>query len=152
MITSQEIREQVRSILEDLFPEEMVYENLVPDDFQRPSSLVECGSCRMTPMNAFLVGMDLEVKVTLFVEVDPYYHSQVPELERRQFRLMAELMEGYLPVGIRALDLSELTGETNFDYADVTFSLRWQEQRVDLETYPIMEHFEANVQHMEKKE
>ena len=74
------------------------------------------------------------VKVTFFEPVDDYHDSQIPALAER-LTLALELFScAAIQVDDRALDLSAVSGDYFNDYAEVTFTLSWQDDR---ETGPV---------------
>ena len=145
MLTGTELREALKESLDALFPGELIYENETPKNFVRPSSLLEMGKRTMTDLTAAQVNVTQEVQVTLFDEVDAYHNSQVQVLEERQLRLMEALAGGYLRVEDRALDISDVAGQVFLDYAEVTFTLTWAEDRRAAETRPLMEDFRFRI-------
>ena len=147
MLTGTELREALKESLDALFPDQIIYENETPKNFVRPSSLLEMGKRTLTDLTAAQVNVTQDVQVTMFEEVDAYHNSQVQVLEERQLRLMEALAGGYLRVKDRALDISDVAGQVYMDYAEVTFTLTWAEDRRAAEEKPLMEdfHFRINL-------
>lgn len=138
MLSLQNIREAVGSLLGERFPGQNTYHNLVPQDFSRPSFLIEIGPTSISDVSCDLVEMEIALTVTCFVEVDEYYNSHVEELEARMMSVQELFCVGYLKVQNRALHVISNRGQCGFDYATVTVTFRYRDDRPKQGEWPLM--------------
>ena len=139
MLKISGILESAKALVEGRFPGEPVYTNQTPVDFVRPSWLVGLGKSTMEDASAGCVEMTVPVVVTAFVAVDEYYNSHFEELLRRMHSAMELFSAGYLELEGRALHVVKVTGECQYDYAEITVTLQYQDSRPVLEEeYPLM--------------
>lgn len=129
MLRIAEIKDALEAIMGETFPDCKIYRNLVRRNFQRPSLLVETGRQTMEDATRYAVDRTTQAKVTFFETVDDYHDTQVEVLEARLSAAMLLLSKGALPVGDRYLDVSSVAGESFNDYAELTFTLSWQDDR-----------------------
>lgn len=129
MLRNAEILDALEAIMREAFPGCTIYRNLVRRNFQRPSLLVETGRQTMEDATRHTVDRTAQAKVTFFETVDDYHDTQVEVLEARLSAGMLLLSQGALPVEDRYLDVSGVAGEAYNDYAELTFTLSWQDDR-----------------------
>ena len=129
MLRSAEILDALEEQMGKAFPDCMVYRNVVRRNFQRPSLLVEVGRQTMEDATRYAVDRTAQAKVTFFETVDDYHDTQVEVLEARLSAGMLLLSRGALPAGDRYLDVSDVAGEAMGDYAELTCTLSWQDDR-----------------------
>ena len=79
MILPKDIQAAICAKLEEVFPGETVYQDLVQSGFTRPSNLVELGKISLDPLSLGngAVSLRYEFKLTTFCEVDQV-HIPVP--------------------------------------------------------------------------
>lgn len=138
MLELQAVIEAVKGLLEERFPGEPRYTEILPKGFQRPSSLVESGPVELTDASAECLEVTAGIKVTLFAKVDSYHNSNSAELSRRMMSVLELFAVGYLEVGDRRLHVIGNVGKCGLDYAEVTLSLRYQDDRPGGEEWPLM--------------
>lgn len=119
----------VKGRLEALWPGETVYEDRLPSDFTRPSSLLECGAVDIRDVNIGLIRTDLTIRITCFAAVDEYYDSSRAQLNERLDRCLGIFSGGALSVEKRYLTASAVSGVTEVDYAQATIRLFWTDMR-----------------------
>lgn len=125
MITPSDIFDQLKKLVGEEFPGETIYEELVPKNFDRPSTLIVLESC--TGDVAFgcnAVEIQATFSLTTYVPVDEYYHSHLAALHLRQMRILKLLLPGFIKVGERAPKVQgkiELDGGFDFDTIKVTY-------------------------------
>ena len=129
MLRNAEILDALETVMGEAFPDCTIYRNLVRRNFQRPSLLVETGRQTMEDATRYAVDRTAQAKVTFFETVDDYHDTQVEVLEARLSAGMLLLSQGALPAGDRYLDVSGVAGESFNDYAELTFTLSWQDDR-----------------------
>lgn len=121
------------------------YRNVVRQGFQRPSFLTEVFRQTMEDAARHTVERTAQVKVTFFEPVDDYHDSQIDGLNDRLTVALELFSGGAIQVGDRYLDISGAKGEVGYDYAELTFTLSWQDDREveELQAAP-MEQFDLD--------
>lgn len=125
-ITPEKIQAAVKKRVEEAFPGETVYEDLVGRSFARPCNLVELTRIELDPLSlgAAAVSLRCQYKLTTFCQVDEVHNSHLPVLDLRAMLLLAAFAPGYLRVEDRALKVQACTAETGlYDAAEVTLTL-----------------------------
>lgn len=129
MLRINEILLSVEALAQECFPELKAYRNVVHQGFQRPSFLTEVGPQTMEDADRWAVERTAQVKLTFFETVDAYHDSQIETLSDRLTLALALFSGGAVPVGDRYLDVSGAAGEVFNDYAELSFTLSWQDDR-----------------------
>lgn len=129
MVRINDILTGVEELTGEAFPQLKRYRNLVHKNFERPSFLTEVGRQTMEDATRHTVERTAQVKVTFFEPVDDYHDSQIEVLSDRLTMALALYTGGAIQVGDRYLDLSDTAGEVFNDYAELTFTLSWQDDR-----------------------
>lgn len=145
MLTPKEIMDAVQELLEERFPEEKVYRNLTPTGFSRPSWLIYLGPIAMLDASAGCLEVRASMKVTAFVTVDEYHNSHMDELQRRMMAVQELFAVEGLRVSDRVLHVVGNTGESQFDFAEVTVTLHYQDDRPGAEDWPLMGEIQVSV-------
>lgn len=125
-ITPQKIGAAIAQALEETFPGETVYHDIVRRDFARPSSLVVLDKVELDPASFGLAAVELRFqwKLTTFAKVDEVHDSHLPELTARAMALLALFGQGYVKVADRALKVRSATADTGgYDAAEVSVVL-----------------------------
>lgn len=150
MVTQADIVAAVKSAIEKKYPAEIVYENIVPNRFERPSFFVESTGISLTASTTETVTFRSSVRVTCFENVDEYHNSQLASLGIRQLAVMGLFAPLYIRVGSRALDVVKLTGTPGgADWTDVTVELEWDEDIAafqDIKELPTMENLSMKLE------
>lgn len=135
----------VKGRLEALWPGEMVYEDQLPSDFARPSSLLKCGAVEIRDVNIGLIRTDLTIRITCFAAVDEHDSSRA-QLNERLDRCLALFSGGALSVEKRYLTASTVSGVTEADNAQATIRLSWTDMRPGYQEsdQQKMEHYELH--------
>jgi hypothetical protein len=140
VITVEDIVEAINARLVEAFPEDMVYENLLPKDFSRPSTLIELASVQGTQTSRWTIEVKASFSLTSYVEVGGHYESDTKELRVRQNRVMGLFANGYLQVGDRCLEVQVVSGGMDFTESYVDLEFQYFDDRPDIsETLPLME-------------
>lgn len=134
MLRINAILDAVEALTGETFPKLKGYRNLVHKNFERPSFLVEVGKQTMEDATRRIVERTAQVKVTFFETVDDYHDSQIEVLSDLLTKALVLYSGGAIQVGDRFLDISDTTGEVFNDYAELTFTLSWQDDRDLTET------------------
>lgn len=138
MITPNDIADRLEELVNDEFPGEEVYRNLVPTDFVRPSTLiVQETSTGKVDLGCNVIEMVATFTLTTFVTADEYHHSHLQELHLRQMRLVRLLLPGFIKVDDRAPKVrGEIKLGGGFDYDTVTVSFAYTLDRTDFLNIP----------------
>ena len=134
MLRGKEILDALEREALAVFPGRTMYRTLVREGFTRPSCLVELGEQTMEDAARWTVERTVLAKLTIFEPVDEYHDTQVDVLVDKLSLAMAHFSAGCLHVGDRYLDIGKVKGERFYDYAELTFTLSWQDDR---ETGPV---------------
>lgn len=147
MVTQNAVIDAVKTAIRQRFPDEPVYVNVLPKNFERPSFLVENTDLTMEADTNGAVTLQLNIRVASFVKVDEYHNSQLEALNLRQYAILGLFAQLYLRVGDRALDVVKLTGTAGGrDWIDVTAVLEWDEDLADFQNIkPLPEMQEINL-------
>ncbi len=150
MTTFNDIITAVKELFAKKYPQETLYTNWTPADFERPSFLIENLNSSVSSFSAGTVKMQALCRITAFVEVDEYHNSQLEELNTRQYATLGLFAPGYLRVKDRALKVVKLEGGiAERDYAEVTVTLEWTEDLQEfahIEELPKAEHININME------
>ena len=129
MVKIKSIVDAVSELMQERFPTLTAYRNMVRQNFQRPSFLVAAQKQTMADSTSRTVDRTSQIKITLFVPVDDYHDSQMDELAD----LLADAMELFscrvIGVGDRYLDVGDVSGTVEYDYAELVVPLSWQDDR-----------------------
>jgi hypothetical protein len=121
MVTMNEIIMAVNGLLVGRFPNDTVYVNLLPKDFERPSFFIEAGGVVRTEASRDLLMVEASITITCYTEVDGHYASDVEQLASRQGEVMGLFLPGFLAVGDRRLEVQAAEG--SIDFTDSTVHL-----------------------------
>lgn len=145
MLRIKSIHDAVEAAVGERFPGLKPYRNLVRKNFERPSFLLEVGKQTMEGATRRTVDRTAQVKVTFFEPVDDYHDSQIDGLSDRLTVALELFSDGAIQVDDRYLDISNAAGEVFYDYAELTFTLSWQDDREleELQASP-MEQFDLD--------
>lgn len=140
MLTPKQILDAVAGLLEERFPGEPVYRNITPIGFARPSSLVTYGTQKMADATCAMLEIESSLTVTVFVAVDEYHNSHLDELARRMTCVQELFAVEGLGVEDRVLHVAGNAGIVNFDFAEVSITLRYQDDRpMEGRDWPLVE-------------
>lgn len=146
LIKPENIMESLKNALLEQFPQESVYENLVPKNFSRPSNLVELSSIRVTGIKNSIVTLQYTYRITDFVSVDERRQSDTALLDLRTVTIVGWIFgKGYLSVGDRAMTVESVSTEHNFDYTVTTAVLSLTYDRSEFapaSVLPLMEQLQ----------
>ena len=129
MLRVNDILLAVEALTQERFPSLSAYRNVVRKGFKRPSFLTEVGKQTMEDATRWTVARTAQVKITFFETVDDYHDSQIETLSDRLTVALELFSCAAIQVGDRYLDISATAGEVFNDYAELTFTLSWQDDR-----------------------
>ncbi len=143
MITTRQIMDAINELLVKQLNAECVYINRCPEDFERPSHLIEAVTGGSSPANRRTVGQISFFTITNFEAVDEFGNCDDGALMEVQDRVMNLFRQGYIRVGDRALKVAASTGGSDFDRSYVDLQLEFFDDRDDeADTAPLMEEVE----------
>ena len=129
MLRVNDILLAVEALTQERFPSLSAYRNVVRKGFKRPSFLTEVGKQTMEDATRWTVDRTAQVKITFFETVDDYHDSQIETLSDRLSVALELFSCAAIQVGDRYLDIRATAGEVFNDYAELTFTLSWQDDR-----------------------
>lgn len=129
MVRIKSILDTVEQMMQERFPALKAYRNLVRKNFSRPSFIVSAGKQTMEDATFRAVDRTARVVVALFVPVDDYHDSNMDDLADLLTAAMELFSCRAVAVGDRYLDVENVVGETDLDYAELSFTLSWQDDR-----------------------
>lgn len=153
MLRINAILDALEQLMKERFPDSEGHRNLVYKEFKRSAFLVEVGKQTMDTATRGTVDRTAQAKVSLFEPVDVRHNSQV-EVLADKLTLVLELFScPAIQVDDRYLDISNVSGDYFNDYAEVTFTLSWQDDR---ETEPVentlAQYYDLTIEVNEKEE
>ena len=94
-----------------------------PEDFKRPSVLLEAKGREELDAAARMVEVEEQISIAVFDETDDYSNSSAVRLLELQRKVLAVFADGFVRVGDRALKVTASNGGRDWDvaFADVTF-------------------------------
>ncbi|MCF2677088.1 hypothetical protein I6E44_11355 [Pseudoflavonifractor phocaeensis] len=129
MLRVNDILLAVEALTQERFSDLKAYRNVVRKGFKRPSFLTEVGKQTMEDFTHFTVDRTAQVKITFFETVDDYHDSQIETLSDRLTVALELFSCAAIRVEDRYLDISGTAGEVFNDYAELNFTLSWQDDR-----------------------
>lgn len=129
MLRVNDILLAVEALTQQRFQDLKAYQNVVRKGFKRPSFLTEMGPQTMENATRWVVDRTAKVKITFFETVDDYHDTQINVLNDRLTVAMELFSCAAIQVSDRYLDISGASGEAFNDYAELTFTLSWQDDR-----------------------
>ena len=128
------------------YPDDPIYRDELPKDFQRPSFTLECQKDDLADAAIGLVRRTVTLLVTCYVAVDAYHDSSRKALNQRQDTVMGLFAQGFFQVEDRALTVQANRGLGNPDFAEVSAVFQWMDARPGYQDpeaadTPKMEHF-----------
>ena len=153
MLRINKILEAVEELVQERFPDSKAYRNQVPKNFKRSSFLVSMGEQTMDTCTHGTVERTAQVAVSLFEEVDITHNSQVEVLNDRVTLALELFSCAAIQVEDRCLDISQVSGSNYNNYAQVTFTLSWQDDRETGQTEAALaKYYDLTVEVNQKEE
>lgn len=131
MIQRTEIQTAVEEQLLILFPalKGHLYRNRVPVDFERPAAMTLLQSDTMECRSHDTVARSITALVTLFCPVDEYHNSDMDTLSAMSDAVLEHFSAPGMEVGDRWLDIGKVSSNVQYDYAEVSIPLSWDDDR-----------------------
>lgn len=150
MIETNTLMASVKAQISARYPQNPVYQDFIPKDFQRPCFTLECQKVERTDLNIGLVRWTVTLLVTCFTAVNEYGDSSRAELIDRQDGILALFSSGPLHVGNRSLTAQAKQGAGDPSAAEVKVVFSWVDARPEYRDpesgdTPRMEQIQLNV-------
>ena len=148
-MTKTEILDAINLLLVEKWPNRTVYVDVCPVDFDRPSFWLAVEKHDLTDANRFLIKNDLQLRLTLFDELDDHYEASWYRLSK-ETDAVTDLLCRVLKVGERHLKLQLKVLPRDPDRAYVQINTSWMDNRPGLDTgasTPIADNYGLRVRH-----
>ncbi len=143
MIKPSDIQAAIVERLKETFSGEVVYEDLTPRNFTRPSNMVQLDAITPEQCGRNVIKLLFKFRITTFSTVDEVHNSHLPVLDFRAMMLVTAFSgDGYLKVSNRAPTVVSCVADTTpYDYAEVSLTISLTYDRSEFnpaEVYDIM--------------
>lgn len=148
-MTKTEILDAINLLLVGRWPKRTVYVDVCPVDFERPSFWLAVEKHDLTDANRFLIKHDLQLRLTLFDELDDHYEASWYRLSQ-ETDIVTDLLCRVLEVGERHLKLQLKVLPRDPDRAYVQINTSWMDNRPGMDTgasVPSAEDYSLRVRH-----
>ena len=148
-MTKTEILDAINLLLVERWPERTVYVDVCPIDFERPSFWLAVEKHDLTDANRFLIRNDLQLRLTLFDELDDHYEASWYRLSQ-ETDIVTDLLCRVLEVGERHLKLQLKVLPRDPDRAYVQINTSWMDNRPGIDTgasVPAADDYSMRVRH-----
>lgn len=132
-MTKTEILDAINLLLVEKWPDRTVYVDVCPVDFERPSFWLAVEKHDLTDANRAFIKNDLQLKLTIFDEVDEHYEASWYRLSQ-ETDAAADLLCRVLKVGARRLTPRLKVLPRDPDRSYVQINLSWMDDRPGLDT------------------
>lgn len=133
MVAINAITDAICTKIHAAFPTIVQYINLYPENFERPSFLIQYNKTKIQDVNATCVDVVQRFTVTCFLPVDELHETDTPEILNLQETLTGLFRKGYLRVDDRALRVTITNGRREGDKTSVTLQLEYFDDRGEQE-------------------
>lgn len=148
-MTKTEILDAINLLLVERWPMRTVYVDVCPIDFERPSFWLAVEKHDLTDANRFLIRNDLQLRLTLFDELDDHYEASWYRLSQ-ETDIVTDLLCRVLEVGERHLKLQLKVLPRDPDRAYVQINTSWMDNRPGMDTgasVPAADDYSMRVRH-----
>lgn len=148
-MTKTEILDAINLLLVGRWPKRTVYVDVCPVDFERPSFWLAVEKHDLTDANRFLIRHDLQLRLTLFDELDDHYEASWYRLSQ-ETDIVTDLLCRVLEVGERHLKLQLKVLPRDPDRAYVQINTSWMDNRPGMDTgasVPAADDYSMRVRH-----
>ena len=148
-MTKTEILDAINLLLVGRWPKRTVYVDVCPVDFERPSFWLAVEKHDLTDANRFLIRHDLQLRLTLFDELDDHYEASWYRLSQ-ETDIVTDLLCRVLEVGERHLKLQLKVLPRDPDRAYVQINTSWMDNRPGMDTgasVPAADDYSMRVSH-----
>lgn len=132
-MTKTEILDAINRLLVGKWPTRTVYVDVCPVDFERPSFWLAVEKHDLADANRFLIKNDLQLRLTIYDELDDHYEASWYRLSQETDDATA-LLSQVLTVGQRHLKLQLKVLPRDPDRAYIQINTSWMDNRPGLDT------------------
>lgn len=136
-----EIFKALCGVLAEISPEQEIYIGEIPEDFARPSFLIEDAGSRYDPDHTAVTGENtLYLTIVVFGKLSLGYRSasQLEIMEQRE-KILEKFKDGRLSAGGRSIRVSASSGGESSGEVYIDLTLSWiSDARMREETEPFM--------------
>lgn len=132
-MTKTEILDAINRLLVGKWPTRTVYVDVCPIDFERPSFWLAVEKHDLTDANRFLIKNDLQLRLTIYDELDDHYEASWYRLSQETDDATA-LLSQVLTVDQRHLKLQLKVLPRDPDRAYIQINTSWMDNRPGLDT------------------
>ena len=132
-MTKTDILDAINLLLVERWPKRTVYVDVCPVDFDRPSFWLTVEKHDLTDANRFLIRNDLQLRLTIYDELDDHYEASWYRLSQ-ETDIVTNLLCRVLKVGERHLKLQLKVLPRDPDRAYVQLSASWMDARPGMDT------------------
>lgn len=147
-MTKTDILDAINLRLLEKWPDRTVYVDVCPVDFQRPSFWLAVEKHDISDANCFLIRNDLQLRLTLYDELDEHYEASWYRLAKETDDAV-ELLGQVLQVGKRHIKLTLKTLPRDPDRAYIQMSVSWMDNRPGIaetgETAPVADSYSLRI-------
>lgn len=143
MISPSNVADAVEALLLARWPENAVYRDLVPEDFDRPSCAIECVGFSAAQASIDAISVDFQMLVRVFEAVDDYHMTDFDALWKRAMTVLGLFARGWIEVSDsdtgerRCPKITALAAPVvGADYAEIRFTASMQLRKEDFEAAP----------------
>lgn len=146
MVSRVDLMKAMNRVLVEAFPDRTVYWNTAPDDFVRPSFLIQYVSGTLDGDNFHLVEQTAYFTITIFESVDEYTDSDQEALLQTHDQVLRLFRAGYVAVGDRALKVIASSGSIDEQESFVDLQFQFMDERdLKLPEYHMMEQLHTTI-------
>lgn len=148
-MTKTEILDAINLLLVEKWPKRTVYVDVCPLDFDRPSFWLAVEKNDLTDANRFLIKHDLQLRLTIYDELDEHYEASWYRLSQ-ETDTVTDLLSRVLKVGSRHLKLQLKVLPRDPDRAYIQINTSWMDDRPDMntgESVPAATEYSLQVRH-----
>ena len=132
-MTKTEVLDSINRLLLTKWPDRTVYVDVCPVEFDRPSFWLAVQKHNMTDANRYLIKHDLQLKLTIYDQLDEHYEASWYRLSKETDEA-AELLSQVLVVGKRHLKLGLKMLPRDPDRAYIQINTSWMDNRPGQDT------------------
>lgn len=141
-----DILDAINALLVKKWPDRTVYVDVCPIDFARPSFWLAVEQDTRTDANRFLIRHDLQLRLTVYDELDEHYDASWYRLAQETDQVL-ELLTPPLQVLGRHLKLTLKALPRDPDRAYVQINISWMDKRPESggDTAPVADSYSLSV-------
>lgn len=136
MIDFIKIQTEINKLLVKQYPEFTVYINKTPDEFERPSFLIEYINNSSEQVSCNTISESVYYTVTYYGPVDDFYNTDRLDLQSVLVNILKLFRKGFLAVEDRAINVKASSGGMNDNEIYMDLQFEYYEDRLEDEENP----------------